>query len=147
MTSNIRLMILKVLFYYRLPEEEQALQKNPMCWAFPRLGRVYLLQSLTTSWNYEILDNFLGKTRNENTIHGLSASCNYWRWGPGGMQENINAICVLALNMINDKVTFYDNSIHSWMVLIRFVEQYNFFIWSFWQYFSDLRSSTQYDQW
>merc|ERR1711994_70464 len=59
----------QVLFYYRLPEEEQALQKNPMCWAFPRL-----------------------------------ASCNYWRWGPGGMQENINAICVLALNMINDKV-------------------------------------------
>ena len=34
-------MILKVLFYYRLPEEEQALQKNPMCWAFPRLGRVF----------------------------------------------------------------------------------------------------------
>jgi len=59
----------QVLFYYRLPEEEQALQKNPMCWTFPRL-----------------------------------ASCNYWRWGPGGMQENINAICVLALNMINDKV-------------------------------------------
>jgi len=32
------------------------------------------------------------------------ASCNYWRWGSGGKQENINAICVLALNMINDKV-------------------------------------------
>jgi len=32
------------------------------------------------------------------------ASCNYWRWGSGGRQENINAICVLALNMINDKV-------------------------------------------
>jgi len=32
------------------------------------------------------------------------ASCNYWRWGAGGQQENINAVCVLALNMINDKV-------------------------------------------
>merc|ERR1719471_2534267 len=32
------------------------------------------------------------------------ASCDYWRWGAGGRQENINAICVLALNMINDKV-------------------------------------------
>jgi len=31
------------------------------------------------------------------------ASCDYWRWGPGGKQENINAICVLSLNMINDK--------------------------------------------
>merc|ERR1719422_1534209 len=32
------------------------------------------------------------------------ASCDYWRWGSGGRQENINAICVLSLNMINDKV-------------------------------------------
>jgi len=32
------------------------------------------------------------------------ASCDYWRWGAGGKQENINAICVLNLNMINDKV-------------------------------------------
>ena len=34
----------------------------------------------------------------------IPASCDYWRWGSGGRQENINAICVLALNMINDKV-------------------------------------------
>ena len=33
------------------------------------------------------------------------ASCNYWRWGSGGSQENINAICILALNIINDKVS------------------------------------------
>ena len=39
-----------------------------------------------------------------NFFFTISASCNYWRWGPGGVQENINAICVLALNMINDKV-------------------------------------------
>jgi len=32
------------------------------------------------------------------------ASCNYWRWGSGGRQENINAICILGLNHINDKV-------------------------------------------
>merc|ERR1719410_2536192 len=58
-----------VLFYYRLPEEEQKEMKNPMCDTFPRI-----------------------------------ASCDYWRWGSGGRQENINAICVLGLNMINDKV-------------------------------------------
>ena len=34
----------------------------------------------------------------------IPASCDYWRWGSGGRQENINAICVLGLNMINDKV-------------------------------------------
>merc|ERR1711990_761277 len=59
----------KVFYYYRLPEEEQESQKNPMCKTFPRV-----------------------------------ASCDYWRWGSGGKQENINAICVLSLNMINDKV-------------------------------------------
>ena len=34
----------------------------------------------------------------------VTASCNYWRWGSAGVQENINAICILALNHINDKV-------------------------------------------
>ena len=34
----------------------------------------------------------------------FSASCDYWRYGPGGRQENINAICILNLNIINDKV-------------------------------------------
>lgn len=32
------------------------------------------------------------------------ATCDYYRWGSAGGQENISAICVLALNMINDKV-------------------------------------------
>lgn len=32
------------------------------------------------------------------------ASCDYWRYGAGGRQENINAICILNLNIINDKV-------------------------------------------
>ena len=35
----------------------------------------------------------------------FSASCDYWRWGSGGRQESINAICILALNIINDKVS------------------------------------------
>ena len=32
------------------------------------------------------------------------ATCNYIRYGRGGGQEIKNAICVLGLNMINDKV-------------------------------------------
>ena len=33
------------------------------------------------------------------------AACNFVRYGSAGLQENQNAICVLSLNMINDKVT------------------------------------------
>jgi len=32
------------------------------------------------------------------------AACTYYRWGSGGQQESINAICILSLNIINDKV-------------------------------------------
>ena len=32
------------------------------------------------------------------------ASCNYVRYGLGGGQDTKNAICILGLNMINDKV-------------------------------------------
>merc|ERR1712038_128654 len=32
------------------------------------------------------------------------AACDYIRYGPGGGQEKKNALCVLGLNMINDKV-------------------------------------------
>ena len=32
------------------------------------------------------------------------AACDYVRYGPGGGQEKKNALCVLGLNMINDKV-------------------------------------------
>ena len=38
----------------------------------------------------------------------LAASCDYWRFGAGGRQENINAICILNLNIINDKVDSVD---------------------------------------
>ena len=93
---------MQVLFYYRLPEEEQALQKNPMCWTFPRLGIVRLHQS---SFFHQSASKKINLPQMKALVSTFAASCNYWRWGPGGMQENINAICVLALNMINDKVT------------------------------------------
>ena len=32
------------------------------------------------------------------------ATCNYVRYGRGGGQEVKNAICILSLNIINDKV-------------------------------------------
>ena len=32
------------------------------------------------------------------------AACNYIRYGTGGGQDVKNAICILGLNMINDKV-------------------------------------------
>ena len=34
------------------------------------------------------------------------AACDYHRFGSGGKQEKVNAICILALNIINDKVRF-----------------------------------------
>ena len=34
------------------------------------------------------------------------AACDYHRFGSGGAQEKVNAICILALNIINDKVIF-----------------------------------------
>ena len=34
----------------------------------------------------------------------IPAFCDYWRFGTGGHQENVNAVCILALNIINDKV-------------------------------------------
>jgi hypothetical protein len=37
------------------------------------------------------------------------AACDYHRFGTGGAQENVNAICILALNIINDKVGFLVN--------------------------------------
>ena len=41
----------------------------------------------------------------------LAAACNYWRWGVSGSQENVNAICILGLNIVNDKVGGTDNNI------------------------------------
>ena len=33
------------------------------------------------------------------------SACNFVRYGSAGVQENQNAICVLSLNMVNDKVS------------------------------------------
>ena len=33
------------------------------------------------------------------------ASCDFYQFGSGGHQEKVNAICILALNVINDKVS------------------------------------------
>merc|ERR1712223_1650941 len=46
------------------------------------------------------------------------ASCDYWRWGSGGRQESINAICILALNIINDKVFLV---LWWWYLILMFV--------------------------
>jgi len=47
---------------------------------------------------------FFGNVNPMCKVFPRVASCTYWRWGTGGTQESINAMCVLALNMINDKV-------------------------------------------
>ena len=44
------------------------------------------------------------RKENQNLNNTPSAACNYWRWGGSGGQENINAICILGLNIVNDKV-------------------------------------------
>ena len=108
--------------YYLLPYEEQMASgtKNPMCNTFPRIGDHVdldvdeLLQKVeklgkrnsatTTKWLYNLpLEGRRQKFAKNISI--VPASCNYWRWGSGGRQENINAICILALNHINDKVS------------------------------------------
>ena len=53
---------------------------------------------MTCSWNLSCRSRFL-------KVFSISvATCNYIRYGRGGGQEIKNAICVLGLNMINDKV-------------------------------------------
>ena len=45
-----------------------------------------------------------GKTNPMCDTFPRVASCDYVRYGTGGMQEVRSAICILGLNMINDKV-------------------------------------------
>ena len=74
-------------------------RKNPMCNTFPRIGDMINMRIVTG----RRLKMTISMTKRNCFMH-VSASCNYWRWGSAGVQENINAICILALNHINDKV-------------------------------------------
>ena len=127
----IQLGAIKVWQYYLLPPEEQRMPgvKNPMCSAFPRVGQYQImmwvplcnLQHLTEKFAFSCPSSTIQakKVRNHQivwdkkrfckTIHPsastfLVAFCDYWRFGTGGHQENVNAVCILALNIINDKV-------------------------------------------
>ena len=75
--------------FYSLPPEELLLEdaRNPMCEAFPRVGASIQchLQCIFFS------------------MHQV-ASCTYYQYGAGGKQSGLNALCILGLNIIIDKV-------------------------------------------
>jgi hypothetical protein len=56
------------------------------------------------------------------------ASCEYVRYGVGGVQETRSALCILGLNMINDKVQddyYYIHSYNTRVVLSRLERFFN----------------------
>ena len=67
---------IKTLMYFRLPYEEQQL-------GFKETGRANPMCE----------------------AFPRIAACDYHRFGSGGLQEKVNAICILSLNVINDKVS------------------------------------------
>ena len=73
--------------FYSLPPEELLLDdaRNPMCEAFPRV---------TT---------FIKDHKVSLKICQV-ASCTYYQYGSGGRQVSLNALCILGLNIIMDKV-------------------------------------------
>ena len=104
------MIVIQVWQYYLLPDEEQRMpgRKNPMCNTFPRIGEVTITVLVVKT---------IFLFHDDDYLH--TASCNYWRWGSAGVQENINAICILALNHINDKVTFGTTSNIPHLIVIR----------------------------
>jgi len=80
-----------------------------------------MLQFLTYGW---VVFRYYGLSHDERASFQLQnpmcevfpriASCNFVQYGTGGRQENQNAICVLSLNMINDKVNekLFDSQNH-----------------------------------
>ena len=77
--------------FYSLPPEELLLDdaRNPMCEAFPRV---------TT---------FMKNHKQYNKVSlqiSQVASCTYYQYGSGGRQVSLNALCILGLNIIMDKV-------------------------------------------
>ena len=59
-----------------------------MCEVFPK--------GSNDDWRYRI--------HYEDVVFAAVAVCRYQRYGRGGGQETKGALCVLSLNMINDKV-------------------------------------------
>ena len=51
------------------------------------------------------------------------ASCDYIRFGGGGHQEKKNALCILGLNMINDKIFLI---IWYWYMVLVLIGLYRF---------------------
>jgi hypothetical protein len=81
----------EVVAYYSVPQEERE-GPNPMCETFPRIAGAKGGNALSSSF-----------VCRRNLLFALKA-CDYVRYGSGGGQEHKNAICILGLNMINDKV-------------------------------------------
>ena len=52
--------------------------------------------------------------------------CNYQRYGRGGGQETKNALCVLSLNMINDKVSILYDTHHCLWCTFRLLPSFGF---------------------
>jgi len=84
----------KVYEYYRLPAEERSLPTtlNPMCEVFPKVAVCHYQRSLPTTLNPMC------------EVFPKVAVCHYQRYGRAGGPESKSAICVLSLNIINDKV-------------------------------------------
>ena len=84
-----------VHMYFRAPPEENHRlgRHNPMCEAFPRVVQV------SSSYFFPSLSRNLTKL-----CPSQVASCSYFQYGGGGEQARLDALCILALNIINDKV-------------------------------------------
>ncbi len=83
---------LEVFAYYQLPPEEQRIMSrtNPMCYVFPRIAACNYYR-FVKFYIVVIMGHFI-------------KPCSFCRYGTGGRQEALSAICILALNIINDKI-------------------------------------------
>ena len=78
---------------FRLPEEERRMRNlyDPMCEIFPKGKTPRLLnRSLSGYITFVPVGN-----------------CYFHRYNRAGGQQSLNAVCLLSLNMINDKVDIY----------------------------------------
>lgn len=60
---------------------------NPMCEVFPRIASCDYVRSA-----------------DQSISSSKTSKCFLLRFGAGGHQERKNALCILGLNMINDKI-------------------------------------------